>query len=223
MKRASPLKTAAFMLAASAAIAAYTAPSAAQESRYPYYDRMSARDELSELLGERYGGDKSDRRREVIDLILDRMAQRGELRDLILDRMERRRALRELILNRLAEEEGYGAERTYGRGASADRSALAEAILSRIAARAELRDLILEKLARRAALRDRLFERLEERGGLRALLADLREARGETGGRYEEEGMNREDLRDLILDRVRSHGDAVRLLDLIRDRTGGNG
>ena len=70
-------------------------------------------------------------------------------------------------------------------------------------------------------LRELLAEHVRgQEGGLRGHASErLENATEERSGT--ETGVNREDLRDLILDRVRSSGDVDQLLEQIRDRISG--
>lgn len=77
-----------------------------------------------------------------------------------------------------------------------------------------------DRLERRALLRELLAEHMHNRGGAAGDLVSNRfeGAEENTGGTA---GVNREDLRDLILDRIRNRGDVDQLLEQIHDRIGG--
>ena len=75
------------------------------------------------------------------------------------------------------------------------------------------------RLERRALLRELFAEHMHNRGGAADDLVSNRfeGADENTGGAA---GINREDLRDLILDRLRNRGDVDHLLEQIHDRIG---
>ena len=87
--------------------------------------------------------------------------------------------------------------------------------------REDLRDLLQDRLERRALLRELLAEHVRgQEGRLSGLGSErLENAADERSGT--ETGVNREDLRDLILDRIRNRGDVDQLLEQIRDRIEG--
>ena len=138
------------------------------------------------------------------DLLSDRMERRARLRDLLADRFEGRNDLRELF-----------ADRARGREDLRDLSA------DRMQGREDLRDLLQDRLERRALLRELLAEHVRaQEGRLSGLGSErLENAADERSGT--ETGVNREDLRDLILDRIRNRGDVDQLLEQIRDRIEG--
>src|SRR5271166_5669434 len=112
------------------------------------------------------------------------------------------------------------------------REEIRELLADRARGREDLRDLLADRSRGREDLRDLLQDRLEKRALLRELLAEhVRAQEGRLSGlgseRLEnaadersgtETGVNREDLRDLILDRIRNRGDVDQLLEQIRDR-----
>jgi len=226
MKRITVISAAAFMLAASAFSFTTATPAAAYGGSDRVSDRAAA-DQLRELLGNRIRS-----REELRDLILDRLQEREALRDLLADRLRGREDLRDRL-----------AERAGGRGD------LADLLRERAERRGQLRDLILDRLQERQALRELLGDRLRGREDLRDLLADRLERRmllrqilaehpilgermgnqGDSSDRYEgaEEneggatGISRADLRDLILDHVRSRGDVDQVLEQIHNRIEG--
>ena len=124
----------------------------------------------------------------------DRMERRGHWRDLIQDRREGRNDLRDLSEDRFR-------------------------------SRDDLRDLLMDRMERRALLRELLAEHMHNRGGMH----DRGDMHGAASNRFEGEeeggggasGVNRQDLRDLILDHVRSRGDVDEMLEQIRDRIQG--
>ncbi len=188
-------------------------------------DRMDGGDEGYDNEGYSNGGYGGSSRggygREGLrDRILDRIEQRQALRDLILDKLERRNQLSNLIRERLEggdEGRGYGESSRCGGWSQGgyERDGLRDRIRDRIEQRQALRDLILDKLERRNQLRNLLSERLEGRGDE---LGESSSERADGGG-----GAGRDDLRDLILDRVRNNPQAGQVLNRLRDRIGGRG
>jgi len=128
------------------------------------------------------------------------MRGREDLRDLLADRMERCARLRDLLGERL---EG--------------RADLRDLLADRIRGREDLRDLIQDRLERRALLRELLAEHVRgQEGRLRGLASERENAAEEGPGATA--GVSRDDLRDLILDRIHSRGDVDQLLEQIRNR-----
>ena len=117
--------------------------------------------------------------------------------------MERHGHVRDLIRDRL---EG--------------RNDIRDLVEDRIRSREDLRDLLADRTERRALLRELLAEHMHNRGGAAGSQVSNRfeGAEDNTGGAA---GINREDLRDLILDRIRNRGEVDQVLEQIRDRIGG--
>jgi hypothetical protein len=239
MKPASAFAVA-FMLAASASFT-MTAPEAAHGMRESIADRLEDREALRDLLMDRLGGREDlqdrlasapNRRAALRDLIRDRIEERQALRDLLGDRLKSRDSLRDLLEERMQGREGL-------RGHILDklerRAALRELLMDRLERRQALRDLISDRLQGREDLQDLIMDRLERRAAIRDLIADRMgsrdsfegdydgsEARYAGAGRereYDEEPMiDREDLRDIILDRIQSGGGLSQVLNQLRDR-----
>ncbi len=123
------------------------------------------------------------------------------LREHLADRLEGRGHLRELLADRL---EG--------------REDLRELLADRLREREDLRDLILDRLGRRALLRELLAEHVASEEGRTHSGASEHgsKERASDAGR-----ISRDDLRELILNRIRDRGEAGELLDELRDRIGG--
>src|SRR5271166_2086131 len=199
MKRATVISAATFMLAALGSCLTIATPAAAYGTGDRISDRIGSREELRELLGDRIRG-----REDLRDLLADRSRGREDLRDLLSDRMERRARQRDLLADRF---EG--------------RNDLRELLADRMQSREDLRDLLKDRLERRALLRELLAEHVRaQEGRLSGLGSErLENAADERSGTGT--GVNREDLRDLILDRIRNRGDVDQLLEQIRDRIEG--
>ena len=85
-----------------------------------------------------------------------------------------------------------------------------------------MRDLLQDRLERRALLRELLAEHVQrQEGRLRGHASERLENAAEGRSGFET-GVNREDLRDLILDRIRSSGGVDQLLEQIQDRISGD-
>jgi hypothetical protein len=218
---------AAFMLAASASFTMTTSGNA-HGMRDSIADRLEDREALRDLLADRIAGREdlgdrrtsvSERRAALRDLILerhpvlgDRFKDRESLRDLrehILNKLERRAELRELLMDRLE------------RGKEFRRH-----LLDRLERRQDLEDLIMDRLERRAALRDRIADRLGSREDYDRPedygRAYDRGYEGYEGGYDEEPMLDREDVRDIILDRIQSSGGLSQVLNQLRDRVNEN-
>jgi hypothetical protein len=136
-------------------------------------------------------------------LLAERAGGGGDCRDSSADRTEKRGHVRDLIRDRL---EG--------------RNDLRDLFEDRMRSREDMRDLLADRMERRALLRELLSEHMQNRGGAAGDHVSNRfegadENMGGTGG------INREDLRDLILDRIRNRGEVDQLLEQIHDRIGG--
>ncbi|MGA7324955.1 MAG: hypothetical protein WBX25_10840 [Rhodomicrobium sp.] len=168
---------------------------------------------LRGLLSERYGGEGGlggtgyeGYGRGNIDRILDRLERRQAIRELIENRLQGEGGLRGLLSERAGGEGGLGIE---GRGRI--RELLAET------PERDLRRLIRDHLEERAALLDLISQCVGERGGR------LGERISEGGGRFGQSAEDRQAVRELILDRLRSNPDLEQTLNRLRDRIGGQG
>jgi hypothetical protein len=99
------------------------------------------------------------------------------------------------------------------------RNDLRDLFEDRIRSRDDMRDLLADRLERRALLRELLAEHMHNKGGAAGELASNR-AEGADENSGGTTGVNREDLHDLILDRIRNRGDVDQLLEQIHDRIG---
>ena len=174
-------------------------------------DRLRGREDLRELLAERGGGrgdlrellaERGGGRDDLRERLADRIGGRGDLRDFSVDRMERRGHIRDLIRDRL---EGRTISATFSKIAFGAGRTCATSLPTAWRAGSPAR----------ATRRD-----MHNRGDAAGDLVSNRFEGGEenTGGTA---GINREDLRDLILDRIRNRGDVDQLLEQIHDRIGG--
>jgi hypothetical protein len=102
-----------------------------------------------------------------------------------------------------------------------ERQAVRELLGDRLRGREDLRDLLTDRLERRALLRQILAEHpvLGERMGNRGDSSDRYEGAEENEGGGT--GISRADLRDLILDHIRSRGDVDQVLEQIHNRIEG--
>jgi len=202
-------------------------------------DRLERRRMLRELIENRLEGEGGG----LSGLSSSEGYGRGNI-DRILDRLERRRMLREFIENKLEggsglrglSSEGYEGEggmsglsssEGYGRS-NIDR------ILDRLESRRmegggrirqllsetperDLRQLIREHLQERAALLDLVSQCIGEHGGR------FRERISQGGGGFGQSSEDRQAVRELILDRLRSNPDLEQTLNRLRDRISGQG
>ncbi len=207
MKRTTILSSAAFVLAAWASCLTAPTPAAAYEPGGRLSDRIGSREDLRDLLSDRMRG-----REDLRALVLDQLREREDLRDLLTDLMRGREDFRDLQEDRM--DRRARADRWEGQNDFRDQSA------DRMQGREDLRGILQDRLERRALLRELLAEHVQrQEGRLHGLASERYENAAEEGS--EATGINRDDVRDLILDRIRNSGDVDQLLEQFRDRMEG--
>ena len=198
-----------------------------QDLRDLIQDRLQEREALRDLLADRLRG-----REDLRELLAERGGGRGDLRELLAERGGDRDDLRERLADHIGNRGDHaGLSR---RTAWSDAASFRDLIRDRLETRNDLRDLLGDRIRSREDLRDLLTDRMERRALLRELLAEHMNNRGGSAGdlvlnRSEGSdenpggtaGINREDLRDLILDSVRNRGEVGQLLEQIHDRIAG--